>query len=60
MVCDDEQDAFDIVAEIRAMPPGPCSRGTPCTQGFGRMGQEVRGLEELVPSNPNRPDMRDS
>ena len=59
MVADDEQDAFDIVAEILSYLPDHTLAEPLGLRGSDAWDRKCEGLEELVPSDPNRPyDMR--
>ena len=59
MVADDEQDAFDIVAEILSFLPDHTLAEPLVLRGSDAWDRKCEGLEELVPSDPNRPyDMR--
>ena len=59
MVADDERDAFDIVAEILSFLPDHTLAEPLVLRGSDAWDRKCEGLEELVPSDPNRPyDMR--
>lgn len=59
MVAEDEQDAFDITAEILSFLPDHTLAEPLVLRGSDAWDRECKGLEELVPSDSNRPyDMR--
>ena len=60
MIADDEQDAFDITAEILSFLPDHTLAEPLVTRGSDPWDRHCVGMEELVPTDPNRPyDMRE-